>query len=54
MDPTPDGADEIVTACGIGGRDVALRKTIDEITLIAFMLAHFQSMSGVWVPDSVD
>ena len=33
LDLTPDGSDEIMTAFGIGGRDVALRKTVDEITL---------------------
>ncbi len=36
LDLTPVGADEIVTAFGIGGRDVALRKTVDEITFDTF------------------
>ncbi len=31
LDLAPQGADEIVTAFGIGGRDLALRKTVDEI-----------------------
>lgn len=54
LDLTPDGADEIVTALGIGGRDMAVRKTIDEITFDSFHARAFSIDVGVLVPDSVD
>ena len=41
LDLTPEGADEIVTAFGIAGRGVALRKTIDEISFDSFHTRAF-------------
>ena len=41
LDLTPDGADDIVTALGMGGRDVALRKTVNEITFDTFHARAF-------------
>lgn len=50
---TPDGADEIVTAFGIGGRDRLCARRLMRLRLIAFMLTHCQSMPGVLVSNSV-
>lgn len=46
LDLTPVGADEIVTAFGLGGRDVAVRKTIDEITFDSFHARAFSIEVG--------
>ena len=50
LDLTPEGADEIVTAFGIGGRDVALRKTVDEITFDTFHARAFPIDVGTLGP----
>ena len=51
LDLTPEGADEIVTAFGIGGGDVALRKTIDEITFASFHARAFPIDVGSFGPE---
>jgi hypothetical protein len=36
LDVTPEGEDEIITAFGIGGRDIALRNTVDYLGFGSF------------------